>query len=171
MSPEQEVATWVDTFVVRLGLCPFAARPLRHGLVRYHSTPVASAEEAFYWAGAQVQSFLGEPRTTVETTLLLFPNAFDSFDSFLDFVEEMEELLETAGADAYVQFAHFHPGYRFAGLDADDPANKTNRSPHPVLQLLRVEGVAEAVANYPEVASIPERNIKLLRRLAAADEG
>ncbi len=169
MTAEEEATrNWVVQFVVRLGICPFAARPVKQGTVHYLSCPVVEVEEAFYWAATQVQALIGEPQSTVETSLLIFPDLFDEFDDFLDFIAEMEELLTDSGAAEFVQFAHFHPRYRFAGLEADDAANKTNRSPHPVLQLLRVEGVAEAVRNYPDIEAIPDKNIALLRRLAAA---
>ncbi len=153
--------------MVRLGLCPFAARPLREGRVRYEQCPAETAEEAFYWSMGRIQNLVGEPRESVETELIVFPETLNYFPDFLDFVEEIEEVLASSGAESLVQLAHFHPDYCFAGLEPEDPANTTNRSPHPVLQLLRVEGVAEAVAGYPDVDAIPERNISLLRRLAA----
>ncbi|MGB3798925.1 MAG: DUF1415 domain-containing protein [Lewinella sp.] len=167
MTAVESTQRWVQDFVVRLGLCPFAARPLRAGKVRYLETEVQSAEESFYWTAGCLQDFVGEPRERVETTLLIFPNGFAEFPAFLDFVEEIEDVLASSGAESFVQLAHFHPAYCFADLQPADPANATNRSPHPILQLLRVEGVAEAVADYPEVESIPERNISLLRRMAS----
>ena len=170
MIPTEQIRAWVEDFVVRLGLCPFAAAPLRKGEVKFIACDLESAEDVFYWILEQVHTFVRQPPAEVATTLLIFPRALRDFTDFLGLVEELEDVLAQSEADALVQLAHFHPTYRFAGLIAEDPANKTNRSPHPVLQLLRVEGVAEAVAAYPRVDKIPERNISLLRRLAAAGE-
>jgi hypothetical protein len=61
--------------------------------------------------------------------------------------------------------ASFHPGYQFAGTAPDDVENLSNRSPHPTLHLLREASIDEAVAAFPEAASIYERNIETLRRL------
>ena len=59
----------------------------------------------------------------------------------------------------------FHPGYQFAGTQPDDIENCTNRSPFPVLHLLREASIERAVANYADPASIYERNIETMRRL------
>ena len=170
MTPADRTRAWVEHFVVRLGLCPFAALPLHRGTVAFVSCDRSETEAVFYWTLEQIRSFVDQSPEQVTTTLLIFPEALSDFSEFLDLVEELEEVLSTSGADSLVQFAHFHPDYCFADLSPEDPANKTNRSPHPVLQLLRVDGVAEAVAAYPQVEAIPERNISLLRRLAAAGE-
>ena len=167
MSPVDPVARtrqWVDEFVVRLGLCPFAAHPLRQGRVHFVACPASEVEACFYWAGSQVETFIQQAVDEVETTLLLFVKSeLDDFEVLLDIVEELEQLLETSGADAYVQLAHFHPDYRFAGVPTDDPANATNRSPYPIVQLLRVASVTKAVAAHGHAEDIPRRNAALLR--------
>ncbi len=160
---EQETLDWVRDFVVRLQLCPFAARPLREGRVTVSSCPAHDHESAFYWTGAEVQRLLDTPATTVETSLLVFPASLHDFDTFLDFVATLEAFLEESGADQFVQLAHFHPGYVFEGAEADDPANATNRAPYPTVQLLRTEQIARAVAAYADVEEIPARNAQLLR--------
>lgn len=159
---EEATREWVEQFVVRHGLCPFAARPLRAGKVAFVASPAADFEACYDFARSQVQELLG--RETVETTLLIFPNALADFADFLDFVATLEEALELSGVAETLQLAHFHPNYTFADVDADDPGNLTNRSPHPVVQLLRVSSVTEAVKAYPEVDQIPNRNVALLRR-------
>jgi len=55
------------------------------------------------------------------------------------------------------------------GSTDDDAANWTNRSPHPMLHLLREQSVADAIAAYGDVSAIPERNIERLRALPAGD--
>ena len=52
---------------------------------------------------------------------------------------------------------------RFADVAADDPANHTNRSPYPMLHLLREQSVARAVAAHPDPEAIPMRNAARLR--------
>ena len=64
-----------------------------------------------------------------------------------------------------IQIASFHPDYRFADAAPDDVANATNRSPHPMLHLLREVSVARAVASHPDPAAIPARNVEQLRAL------
>jgi hypothetical protein len=64
--------------------------------------------------------------------------------------------------------ASFHPHYRFAGTEADDVSNATNRSPHPILHLIREASIARAVAAVPDTDAIVDSNIATLRRLGAA---
>jgi hypothetical protein len=99
------------------------------------------------------------------TTLLVFSRALDDFHTFLDFVATLEDVLAETGADQLVQLAHFHPNYQFADLSYGDAANRTNRAPYPVVQLLRVAGVARAIEHYPDVEAIPERNIRRMREV------
>ncbi|KKO45539.1 hypothetical protein VT06_17155, partial [Arsukibacterium sp. MJ3] len=49
----------------------------------------------------------------------------------------------------------------------DDAANYTNRSPLPVLHILREASLEKALADYSDPESIPERNIEFARRKGA----
>jgi hypothetical protein len=57
------------------------------------------------------------------------------------------------------------PQYRFAGSDSDDIGNATNRSPFPMLHLLREASVERALQAFPDPAAIYETNQRTLRRL------
>ncbi|MGD8812491.1 MAG: DUF1415 family protein, partial [Thioalkalispiraceae bacterium] len=59
----------------------------------------------------------------------------------------------------------FHPDYVFEGLTESDAANYTNRSPFPMLHLLREASLARVLEHYPDPAQIPERNISRARQL------
>ncbi|WP_273447658.1 DUF1415 domain-containing protein [Neolewinella agarilytica] len=163
MSPAETTRQWVADFVIRYALCPFAAKPFQDGNVLFLEVENEDIEDCFMAALAQVQSLLEEQ--SVETTLLVFSHALSDFDTFLDFVHTFEDTLLEAGANQLVQLAHFHPDYTFDGVAEDDPGNLTNRAPYPTLQLLRVGSVAAAVAAYPDVEGIPERNVHRMREL------
>ncbi|MCQ8183757.1 DUF1415 domain-containing protein, partial [Methylomonas sp. SURF-1] len=75
------------------------------------------------------------------------------------------QLLTDQGYEGIYQLASFHPRYRFADSDETDPSNYTNRSPYPMLHLIRESSIENALAIYPDPAAIPERNIELTRRL------
>ena len=64
------------------------------------------------------------------------------------------------------QIASFHPDYQFAGVPEDDKANWTNRSPYPLLHLIRESMISAAMQSYPDLQHIPERNINTLRALS-----
>jgi hypothetical protein len=89
----------------------------------------------------------------------------NDFLEYNDFLETADELVEAEGFAGILQVASFHPRYQFAGTSADDITNYTNRSPFPILHLLREASVEEAVAAFPEADAIYEKNIETMERL------
>ena len=77
-------------------------------------------------------------------------------------------LLSQPELDGIVQIASFHPHYQFAGTDADDIGNFTNRAPYPTLHLLREDSVDRVVAAFPEAERIFEANMRTLEKLGHA---
>ena len=100
-----------------------------------------------------------------ETTLLIFPNLFADFFDYLDYVELAENLLEMEFYEGVYQLATFHPEYIFADAASDDVSNYTNRSPYPMIHILRESSLDNAIAFYGNTEDIPEKNIQLMRQL------
>lgn len=101
----------------------------------------------------------------VETTLLVHPRALNDFLHYNDFLDVADAAIEEMGLAGVLQVASFHPDYQFAGTAPDAVENLSNRSPHPMLHLLREDSIARAVAAFPDTATIYERNIATLRLL------
>ena len=59
-------------------------------------------------------------------------------------------------------------GYQFEGTEPDAAENYTNRSPFPMLHLLREASLEAAIDSYPDVDGIPQRNIELMDKLGAS---
>jgi hypothetical protein len=68
------------------------------------------------------------------------------------------------GYDGIYQLASFHPNYCFEGSSDTDPANYTNRSPYPMIHIIREESVSKVLSNYPDADNIPIRNIEFARQ-------
>lgn len=163
--PIAATADWIESVVVGYNFCPFAKRELRRGRVRY-ALAEGGAESALACVLAECQHLDADPDT--ETTLLILPDGFDDFEEYLDLTAMAEDLLAELGYEGVYQIASFHPGYRFADADADDAGNYTNRSPYPMLHLLREDGLSRAIDAYPDADAIPENNIATARALGAA---
>ena len=103
----------------------------------------------------------------VDTTLLIHPQALTDFLDYNDFLDIADAAVEKLGLDGVLQVASFHPDYQFEGTSPGDVENLSNRSPYPMLHLLREDSIARAVAAYPDAAAIYERNIETLRQLGA----
>ena len=82
--------------------------------------------------------------TVFETALIVLPS-LDDFMGFLRLTEEVEKALARNGLAADIQIATFHPKYRFEGTTEMDVENYTNRSPYPIVHLLRVDQVHRAI--------------------------
>jgi len=162
MTPIEEVHRWVERVVVGLDLCPFARKPLETDQVRWVESR-ADDEATLLAELMQEMELLEAEDPEAETTLVVIPHLLNDFDRFMDAVGMCEALIEQLGQDSVFQLAHFHPDYVFADTDPDDPANHTNRSPHPAIHILRWDQVRKAMATHPDVGRIPVRNQALLR--------
>lgn len=163
-----ETRAWLVSQVIGLNLCPFAREPHAKGRIRY---AVTDATDAAALRGKLAEELLLlrtlDPAAT-ETTLLIHPRALPDFLDYNDFLDLAEETIVELGLEGEFQIASFHPRYQFAGTAPDDPTNRTNQSPYPMLQILREASVERAVADYPGIDEIPARNMETMRRLAAS---
>lgn len=157
------VRRWLESVVVALNLCPFAGRVLLQEQIRFVVTE-ASTEEQLLMDLQDELSLLGND-PAVETTLLILPGLLQDFDDYNQFLEVADSLLIQMGLEGVYQIASFHPQYQFEGCDADDVENFTNRSPYPMLHLLREQSLDRVLADFANPEQIPLRNIELMKSL------
>jgi hypothetical protein len=100
-----------------------------------------------------------------ETTLLIHPWVLNDFVEYNDFLDVCDATLAELGLEGELQVASFHPQYQFAGTESQDIENYTNRSPYPMLQMLREASIERAIAAVPDTDEIYRRNIRTLRDL------
>lgn len=154
---------WLTSFVVGLDLCPFAGEVLARESVRFRVSDARTPEQLLEDLAGEMARLDADPG--IETTLLVHPGVLTDFLDFNDFLDAVDALLEASERVGVYQVASFHPRYRFAGAPEDDVAHCTNRSPWPMLHLLREQSLERAIRSHPDPDGIPERNIALLRAL------
>jgi hypothetical protein len=154
---------WVEALVAGLNLCPFARRELVNDRVRFVTTAATTREQLL--GALQVELALLNSDPSIETTLLIHPGVLQDFSDYNEFLSVAEGLLVDLELEGVYQIASFHPGYQFGGTQPDDAENYTNRSPYPMLHLLREASLERAIAGYPEVDQIPLRNIALMNEM------
>jgi hypothetical protein len=157
------VRRWVEELVVGLYLCPFAGHELLRNRVRFFVTEAATEEQLL--AALETELALLNDDASVATTLLIHPDVLQDFLDYNQFLDAAERLLVHLELEGVYQVASFHPYYQFAGTAVDDAENFTNRSPYPLLHILREESLALRIAAYPDVEQIPVRNIEQMKRL------
>ena len=167
-SDQQAIAAtrhWLEKVVIGLNLCPFAGSPWRQGRVRFKLSQACSQQQLAEDLAEELLALNGADPAECETSLLIHPHILADFLDYNDFLELADRLLENLELDGILQIASFHPDYQFADSPADDPANCTNRSPYPMLHLLREASIEAATANLPNPDLIYQRNILTLREL------
>jgi hypothetical protein len=159
---------WLEKAVLGLRLCPFAATPYLRGLIRYRVSEQQSCEGLAEDLEQELLHLAATEPHLCETSLLIHPHVLGDFLSYNQFLNQADAVVAALGLEGVLQIASFHPAYQFAGSAPDDVENCSNRSPYPMLHLLREASVGQASASYPDVSEIGNRNIATLRELGAA---
>ncbi len=159
----QQTKNWINSVVIGCNFCPFAAKEMRQDTIRYSVEP--SPDLLICLETFIKECKLLDTDSTIETTLLILPNATPAFDDYLQLVDLAEKIIVDQDYEGIYQVASFHPHYLFAGSTEKDASNYTNRSIYPMLHLLREESVEKALEKYPDPAQIPERNIKFTQEM------
>ena len=156
------VKYWLENTIIKFNFCPFAKREFDRGSIHYELVDDGNPEEQLH---AMVNEFHRlDQNDAIETTILILPVGLESFFDYLDFLEIANDLLIEEAYEGTYQLASFHPDYCFDDAVHDDPANFTNRSPYPLIHILREASLEKVLAKYPEPELIPEKNIEVARQ-------
>ncbi|HTH44932.1 MAG TPA: DUF1415 domain-containing protein [Oxalicibacterium sp.] len=156
---------WIEQAVIGLNLCPFAKAVYVKEQIRYVVSPAHDTAQLRADLARELHALHASDPAQIDTTLLIHPGVLADFLDYNDFLDEADELVDALDLRGDIQIASFHPAYRFAGSGDDDIENFTNRSPYPILHLLREASIDRAVAAFPEADTIYEKNMETLRRL------
>lgn len=156
---------WIAQIVIGLNLCPFARRVFEAGTIRYVVSAAADEQALLKDLAREIERLAAAPIDEIETTLLIHPRVLRDFSAFSEFLGAGDRLLAELGMRGVMQIASFHPDYRFADAAPEAVENYTNRSPYPILHLLREESIAAIAAPEEELLEIPRRNVATLRTL------
>ena len=152
---------WLEEIIVGLNFCPFAKKELVSNSIHYHVSSLKQTKLALVEVIEQCR-FLDE-HDEFETSLVIFEPGYKSFDKYLELIDYGNDLLISSGFEGIFQLASFHPDYCFEGEAYDDAANYTNRSPYPMVHILREESLERVLKVYKNPEEIPDNNIELAR--------
>lgn len=162
-----ETRAWVNRAVIGLNLCPFAKAVEVKKQIRYVVTDATTAEGLLEALVKELTILADADPELVETTLLIHPQVLTDFMDYNDFLGAADQAVEELGFEGVLQVASFHPQYQFAGTEAEDVTNATNRSPYPTLHLIRETSIDRAVEAFPEADQIYEVNMQTMEKLGA----
>jgi len=156
---------WLEEVIIGLNFCPFAKKEFVNNTIHYHSSSANQVKVALHELIEQCRYL--QMHDKLETTLIIYNEGFRSFDRYLDLVDYGNDLLVDSGFEGIFQLASMHPEYCFEGEDYDDSSNYTNRSPYPIIHIIREVSMARVLSVYNEPEKIPENNIVLANEKGA----
>lgn len=165
----EQTKRWIKEFVIDLNLCPFAKHPFQNELIRYKITEFSTTKNFVLFFLEELQVLIEAKSTTISTSLIIVPNGLEKFLHFLDVLETCQDVLDRSDLVEVIQLASFHPKYQFQGTDKDDVTNYTNRSPYPMIHLLRTIEVENAIESYGDIVEISDRNQALMKTMDIKD--
>ncbi len=157
-----QTEAWIKEVVVGCNFCPFAAKEIKRGSIRYQVIRSGDFKTCLLALSLELQRL--DENKSIETILLIFPDDFGDFNRYLELVNLAEDFLSDQGKEGIYQVAGFHPQYLFAGSTDIDAANYTNRSLFPMLHILREESLTKALAQFSHPEKIPQNNIEYARK-------
>ena len=156
---------WLVQGVIGLNLCPFARAVHVNGRLRYRISSATTESDLLDDLAFELQHLQQADSDSTETTLLIHPCVLADFLDFNRFLDRADALLVRMSLEGILQIATFHPDYEFADLPAADVGNCTNRSPYPILHLLRESSIQRATETMSDTADIYRANLETMRGL------
>lgn len=156
---------WVEHSVIGLNLCPFARAPFVRDRVRLQVSHACDENALLDELADSLKHLLASDILTCETTLLIHPWVLNDFFEFNLFLRRADGLIRQMGLEGEIQLASFHPDYQFADAELDAVENCSNRSPYPILHLLRESSISKAADALADPDEIYRHNIETLRAL------
>jgi uncharacterized protein len=164
---KESTIKWINEFVIHHQLCPFAKKVMTHKAYNCVVNESTDAETLLLSLMREFKILEDLDPNITDTAFFIMPNAFSKFKDYLLFVDMATAVLIDLDLDEVFQLATFHPKYQFAGTKVKDAENYTNRSPYPMIHVLREESVSNAVLHYPNIDDIPTNNINKMNELGA----
>ncbi|NQY62134.1 MAG: DUF1415 domain-containing protein, partial [Alteromonadaceae bacterium] len=152
---------WIEEIIVGLNFCPFAKKELVADSIHYFVSKQGQTKFALEEVMEQCRYL--QQHEELETSLVIFKTGFKDFNKYLELLDYANDLLADTGYEGIFQLASFHPEYCFEGEDIDDAANYTNRSPYPIIHILREESLERVLNVYKNPEEIPDDNIEFAR--------
>jgi len=99
--------------------------------------------------------------TKAKTTMIIVPT-LDEFTTFLDFYYLCNDIVKQLGLTDDIELVTFHPEHQYEGTSFSDSVNFANRSPYPIVQLLRKSDLEEVGMTQEWKSRILEANEETL---------
>lgn len=163
MNKLTDINQWLEKTIIELNLCPFAKEPFLKKSLRINICEENINSFNIYSFKDQIKQLETE---SIETILWVFSNLQINYLDFNDLSLEFEEQLEQLNLEDKYQLVIFHPDFYFGGVHPSDKANWVNRSPLPLIHILRKDSLDKAMASEEVAKNLSLLNEKKIKALS-----
>lgn len=154
------IKKWIQSYIIKLDLCPFAFYAFDKDKIFYRTELSIEADKQLQTFWNCITTLNNSKQYT--SAILILPKGCEDFDHYLDLYDKANWLLDDTQMNEKYQLASFHPHYLFADEARDSVSHYTNRSPFPIIHILSVDEVSQAIHTHDNTEDIPINNIKTL---------
>ncbi len=140
----QTTRRWVDAMAFGQSMSALAIPPPRRPLVRFAGIETADLEEFAEALSEEFCHLVCVDNSRVSSVLFTVGGGYNRYREFRDLLARGQIVIEELGLVGIAQMQVFHPEYRFPHTPAEALVNYLQRSPLPVLHLLRDEDMGRA---------------------------
>jgi hypothetical protein len=151
--------TWIRDFIIKENICPFAKSPFEDNRILFQQCSELSDK---ILSNFLVDFFLPE-NNKYETSFLILEKSLP-FDLFLEYYYILDEILKENITFSDSKLVVFHPDFVHDG-DLDECVNYTNRSPFPMIQIIRPSELLDSI-DQESVNEILQRNEAKLKTMS-----
>lgn len=162
MESIKKTRKWIEKVVIGLGLCPFAAKVYFENKIHFEIGDIADPKYLLSKFKASIEIVID---AEFDTSIIVLKNGPEEFEDYLVLLDAFSAYLRENEIDNDIQLAGFHPKYQFEHTQPDDIENHTNRSPFPLIHILKVDDVAKAIESHPDIDSVPVNNIAVMKQI------
>lgn len=166
MEAQQKIKQWLEDIIIGLNLCPFAKTPYENGLIRLTHSDKTEFEDVLNAFVAEIEKIHSEGPSKISNTILFYPKLSVSFEEFLDIYASCNVILEEIQATQLYQIVIFHPQFLFDGIDKNKRDHYVNRSPYPLLHILRKDELNQVISHDGMGEEINRVNSQRLNQLS-----
>ena len=155
---------WIERFVIGLRLCPFAHYSFYGNTIYYELSQCSAAKDCLGDVMKVILKMNAVSQSEISNAFVLFDEIL-SFDFLLNLKEKINFILDKGELEGIFQIVVFHPDFQFADEDFNAHGNFINRSPLPMIHILRENEVTHAIEETEDVDQIPIRNKAILEKM------
>lgn len=152
---------WIKEFIIAKQICPFAEAAILKNEV---GIKVLKSDPNFDLVlKKELQNFVDEGSKKWSTYFMVIP-FLHNYDEFLEVYYVSAEMVDEI-EEIPLQLVAFHPNHLYSGVDELDTVNFANRSPYPLIQILKKDQLDALDLSNDEKEGILQRNENLFSEI------